>query len=59
MGFYVMGAHTSLSWHSTREEAERERDRLLMWGAWSGIPPRVEPDRDEPDEAPEWARRDG
>jgi len=46
MGYYVMGNHTSRSWHSTWAEAEAERQRILMIGAWSGLPPRVQPDDD-------------
>lgn len=41
-GFYVMGEHTSRSWHPTRGEAEAEARAIKSRGAWSGTPPRVE-----------------
>lgn len=45
-GFYVMtwggGRYTSVSWHSTREEADREVARLILVGSWRGMPPKVE-----------------
>jgi len=47
-GFYVMtyggGRYTSVAWFPTREEAQAEVDRIKMRGAWSGMPPKVEPD---------------
>ena len=47
MGYYIMGTHTSRSWHPTKEEAEAEVKRLLNSGQWSHTIPYVEPDRDE------------
>jgi hypothetical protein len=47
VGYFIMGRHTSRSWHATREEAERERERILRAGAWSHVPPRIEPDGSE------------
>lgn len=41
-GFYVMGEHTSRSWHPTRGEAEAEARAIKLRGAWGGTPPRVE-----------------
>lgn len=51
-GYYVMkyggGRYGSVAWASTRAEAQREVDRIKMTGAWSGMPPKVEPCRKEP-----------
>lgn len=47
MGFYVEkfggGRYTTVAWFLTKQEAEKERTRILMVGAWSGMPPRVTP----------------
>lgn len=37
---------TADAWYLRREDADSEVARLLMLGAWSGMPPRVTPGRD-------------
>lgn len=45
-GFHVMtwggGRYTSVSFHGTREEADRECKKILTAGSWRGMPPKVE-----------------
>ncbi len=49
---YVMtyggGRYTSVAWYPTQEQADAERLRILRVGAWSGAPPKVEPDSKAP-----------
>lgn len=44
-GYYVEtfggGRYTSIAWYPTLAEAEKEVARILMIGAWSGMPPRI------------------
>lgn len=44
-GFYVEtyggGRYTSVAWYARREDAENEKNRRIMVGSWSGMPPRV------------------
>lgn len=47
-GYYVAvyrgkGRYGSIAWYATRAEAEAEVARILRLGAWSGMPPIVEP----------------
>lgn len=45
-GFYVLtwggGRYTSVSWHATQEEADREVARIKLACAWHGLPPKTE-----------------
>ena len=41
---YGGGRYTSVAWFCAPADAERERLRILRSGAWSGMPPKVEPD---------------
>lgn len=38
---YGGNRYTSIAWYKTLEEAEKERKRIVMIGAWSGMPPRI------------------
>lgn len=45
-GYYVMrwggGRYTSVGWYLTKAEAQKEVDRIIMIGAWSGKKPKIE-----------------
>jgi len=45
-GYYVMkwggGRYTSVAWYASRVDAQREVDRIVLVGAWSGKVPYVE-----------------
>lgn len=47
VGFFVMkyggGKYQSVGWYATRAEAEAEVKRIMQIGAWSGMPPKIEP----------------
>jgi hypothetical protein len=51
MGFYVMkyggGRYTSVAWYGKKIDAEKEVARILLVNAWAGMPPKIEPDREE------------
>jgi len=44
-GYYIMqyGAerYTSVAWYATKQEAQKELDRMLTVGAWRGLPPKI------------------
>jgi hypothetical protein len=46
-GYYVEtyggGRYGSIAWTKSKAEAEKEVQRILRVGAWSGMPPRVTP----------------
>ncbi len=52
-GYHVMryggGRYTAVGWYLTHEAAQGEVDRIILCGAWSGMPPKVEGDQEEPD----------
>jgi hypothetical protein len=39
------GRYCSIAWFARREDADEERARIVMVGAWSGMPPRITPGR--------------
>lgn len=41
-GYYVMGQYTSSAWFPTKEEAQKEVNRLVSVGLWGGVKPYVE-----------------
>jgi hypothetical protein len=45
LGWFVMkwgaGRWTSVAWFLERKDARAEVDRIVLVGAWSGMPPRV------------------
>ena len=46
MGYYIIGNHTSRSWHGSIEDAKQELKKILALGAWQGTKPRIEADKD-------------
>jgi len=46
-GYHVMkwlgGRYGSIAWFHNQTEANKEVQRILMLGAWSGMPPTVQP----------------
>ena len=46
-GYYVLtfggGVYTSIAWFKYKIQAEKERDRIISSGGWSGMPPKIEP----------------
>jgi len=46
-GYYVMlwmgGRYGSIGWYTEQHQANKEVQRLLILGLWSGMPPTVRP----------------
>jgi len=46
-GYYVMtwmgGRYGSVAWYKEQSDANKECQRLLIMGYWSGMPPTVQP----------------
>ena len=46
-GYYVMswmgGRYGSVAWYKEQSDANKECQRLLIMGSWSGMPPTVHP----------------
>lgn len=52
MGYYVLkyggGRYTSVAWYPLKTQAEAEARRIKLLGAWSGMPPKIEHDQQNP-----------